>query len=191
LTSSSACYVSARTGTALPRRIAQGFADHLNGTLNRTVSDSRLSVTPIAGYPDAFELTRVVDGNDAPLELDGTTARLFVRLVVVVEEGRCRTEFSTYRLQADASRGSWLIRWDYRREPPLADYHYPRGHAHVNSFFADGVPVGRVHIATGRVSLELVLRNLISDWGVEPRTADWEAILEESAAGMDERSRTE
>ena len=40
----SVCCVSARTGTKLPRRVAQGLADRLNGALNRTVSDSRLSV---------------------------------------------------------------------------------------------------------------------------------------------------
>ena len=55
-------------GVTLPRRVAQGLADQLNGALNRTVSDSRLSVAPIAGYPDAFELTRIVEGNDAPLD---------------------------------------------------------------------------------------------------------------------------
>jgi hypothetical protein len=141
-------------------------------------------VRPIVGCADAFELTRVVDDEDAPLELDGTTARLFVRLVVVVEDGRCRTEFSTYRLQADVSRGSWMIRWDYRRDPPLADYAYPRAHVHVNSFFADGASVDRIHVATGRMPLEFVLRNLISDWGVKPRTGDWEDILDESAAGF-------
>ena len=142
-----------------------------------------MSVRPITGHAagEAFELTRVVNDDDAPLELDGTTVRLFVRLVVVVEDGRCRTEFSTYRLQADASRGSWLIRWDYRRDPPLADYAYPRAHVHVNSFFADGAPVGRIHVATGRLPLELVVRNLITDWDVKPRTKDWEAILDESA----------
>jgi hypothetical protein len=69
-------------------------------------------VEPIAGYPDAFELTRVVDGDDAPLELNGTTAHLFVK--------------------------------------------------------------------------QLVVRNLISDWGVKPRSADWRAILDESAAGFDD-----
>jgi len=146
-------------------------------------------VEPIVGYPDAFELTRVVNDEDAPLELDGTTAHLFVRLVVVVEDGRCRTESYAYRLQADASRGSWLVRWEYRRDPPLADYAYPRAHVHVNSFFADGVPVGRIHVATGRMPLELVLRNLISDWGVKPRTEAWEAILKESAVDFDDASQ--
>jgi len=79
-------------GTALPRRAAQRFADHLNGVLNRTVSDSRLVVAPIPGEPDTFKLTRVVEEDDVPLELDGTTARLFVQQVVVVEDDQCRTE---------------------------------------------------------------------------------------------------
>ncbi len=129
---------SARTGRALPRRVAQGLADRLNGVLNRTVSDSRLSVEPIAGYPDGFELTRVVGDDDAPLELDGTTARLFVRLAVVVEDGRCRTDSYSYRLQTDESPKSWLIRWEFVRYPPPGDYAYPRAHVHVNATFADG-----------------------------------------------------
>jgi hypothetical protein len=63
-------------------------------------------VTPIAGYPDAFEVVRVVDGANAPLDLNGTTARLNVRLVIVVEDGHCRTESYSYRLQTGASRTS-------------------------------------------------------------------------------------
>jgi hypothetical protein len=158
----------------------------LNGALNKTVTDSRLSVRPILGHDaDAFELTRVVQEDRVPLELDGTTACLFVRLLVVVQAGRCRTEFYTYRLQADSSRDSWLIRWDYRRDPPLADYAYPTAHVHVNSFFADGAPVAPIHVATPRLPLELVVRNLISDWGVKPRTDDWLTILQESAADFD------
>jgi hypothetical protein len=101
-TTSSVCSASARTGGALPGRAAQVLADRLNGVLNRTVSDSRLSVDKIAGYTDGFEVARVVDGANASLDLDGTTARLFVRLVVAVEDGHCRTESCTYRLQADA-----------------------------------------------------------------------------------------
>jgi hypothetical protein len=166
LTSSLVYFVSGRTGTKLPRRVAQRFADHLNGVLNRTVSDSRLSVTPIAGYPDAFELVRVVDGANAPLELDGTTARLYLRLVVVVEDGACRTESYGYRLQADASMGSWLIRWEYVRDPPAAYFSYPRAHVHVNGKFPSEAPIGRLHIPTRRMPLELVLRHLITDWGV-------------------------
>ena len=143
---------------------------------------------PIAGDPATFRLTRLVDNDDLPLELDGTTARLFVQQIVVVEDDRCRTESYLYRLQADASARSALVRWEYRRDPPRADYLYPRAHVHAEGTFADGKPSGPKHIATARVSLELVLRNLISDWGVTPRTNDWEAILKESAEAFDHPS---
>jgi len=178
---SSACCASARTGRALPRRVAQDLADRLNGVLNRTVSDSRLSVAPIAGYPDVFRLTRLVNDDDAPLELDGTPAHLFIRLVVVVDDDRCRTESATFGLQAEASRKSWLIRWDYVRDPSESDQAYPRAHVHVNAMFADGAPAGPLHIPTRRVSLALVLRHLISDWNVKPRTGDWEDVLDACA----------
>jgi hypothetical protein len=46
------------TSRVLSRRVAQDLADRLNGALNRTVSDSRLSLRPIVGYPGAFATPR-------------------------------------------------------------------------------------------------------------------------------------
>jgi hypothetical protein len=174
-------------GTELPRRAAQGFADHLNGVLNRTISDSRLSLINVAGDSNAFELTRLVDGASAPLELHGIDGRLFVRQMIVVTEGHCRTESYAYRLQAGESIGSWLLRWEYLREPPRPDYVYPRAHVHVNALFPDGSSSARLHIPSRRVPLELVLWHLISDWGVQPKSSDWEALLEASVEGFDSR----
>jgi hypothetical protein len=93
---------------------------------------------------------------------------------------RCRTESYAYRLQADESPKSWLIRWEYVRDPPSADRDYPRAHIHVNGTFPDNSPIGRVHIASPKVALEAVIGNLISDWAVKPRTKNWKAILEDS-----------
>jgi hypothetical protein len=179
------CFASARTGTKLSRSVAQVLADQLNSVLNRTVSDSRLSITPIAGYPDAFELIRVVDEANAPLELDGSTARLYVRMVVVVEDGRCRTESYAYRLQADESMRSWLVRWEYVSDPSPADVGYPQAHVHVNGKFPDQSAIGRLHIPTRQMPLELIVRHLITDWDVKPRSDDWEAILDESVESFD------
>ncbi len=147
-------------------------------------------MNPIAGHPadEAFLVARVVDGDYVPLELDGTAAHLFVQQVVVVEGDRCRTESYVYRLQADASESSWLMRWEYFREPPVADYPYPPAHVHVNGTFPGGEPIAGQHIPAPRMPLELVIRYLISDRGVKPRSEDWEAILEDSAAGFDTKS---
>jgi hypothetical protein len=90
-----------------------------------------------------FELTRLVDRASAPLELDGTSARLFVRQIIDVVDGHCQVESYSYRLQTDESVESWLIRWEYYRAAPRPDYPYPLAHAHVNAAFANGSTVGR------------------------------------------------
>lgn len=146
---------------------------------------------PIAGYLDAFELARVVNEDDVPLDLDGTALRLFVKQVVVVEDGRCKTESYSYRLQTDVSRGSWLMRWEYVRDSPPANYAYPRAHVHINGKFPNEASIGGLHIPTRRMPLELIVRHLITDWGVKPRTDDWEAILDHSADAFDEPSRND
>lgn len=73
----------------------------------------------------AFELTRLVERASAPFELDGTSARLFVRQLITVVDGHCQVESYSYRLQADESVESWLIRWEYYRAAPRPDYRYP------------------------------------------------------------------
>lgn len=87
-------WASAGTEAQLSRSaaegVAQSLATHLNRVLNLTVSDSHLSVSPIDG--DTFEVARLVERRNVPLGLRGTKACLFVRLLVVVEGGRCRTD---------------------------------------------------------------------------------------------------
>ncbi len=121
-----------------------------------------------------------MERSNVPLELDGTSIRLFLHHVVVVEDGRCRTESYAYRLQADASMRSWLFRWEYVRDPSASELAYPRAHVHVNGKFPDEAPIGRLHIPTRRISVELIVRHLIADWGAKPRTEDWQKILSES-----------
>jgi hypothetical protein len=138
---------------------------------------------------DTFQLMRLVDGDIAPLELLGTTVRLFVRHVIVVKDGHCSTESYGYRLQTDESPASWLIRWEYHREPPRPDYLYARAHVHVRGTFPDGKQADRLHIPTRRVPLELVLWHLIAEWGVTPKQDDWRQQLERSIDGFDRRQR--
>jgi hypothetical protein len=181
------CCVSGRTDRALSRRVAQDLADRLNSVLNRTVSDSRLSVRKVADRSGAFELSRVVAENDTPLELNGVPLRLFVKHVVTIENGRCRTNTYSYRLQPDGAGKSWLIRWEYARNRPTADYVYPLAHVYFNGNFQNGTFAGKLHVPTNPVGLGLVIRHLVTDWDVKPRTDDWESILEESTAqGFDQ-----
>lgn len=185
---SSACCASDRTGIALPRKHAQAYADHLNGVLNQTVTDARLSLIQRPEDDRAFELTRLVAGSSAPLDLHGSGLLLFVRQVIVVEDGHCRVESYGYRMQTDASTKSWLIRWEYIRDPPRPDYAYPQAHLHINAGFPDGSPVSRLHVPTRRVPLELVVWHLIAEWEVNSKTDDWPPALTTSIEGFDQRS---
>jgi hypothetical protein len=141
----------------------------------------------VRGAPDVFELTRFVDVGGVPLELHGTSRRLVVRQIVEVVKGHCQTESYAYRLQADEALPSWLIRWEYHRERPKADYPYPLAHVHVNASWHGDEPLGGLHIPTRRVPLELVIWHLITEWEVHPKGDDWRGILEDSLAGFEER----
>lgn len=185
---SSVCCVSVRTVIALPRRAAQGFVDHLNSVLNRTVTDSRLSLIPDPRDEAVFQITRLVDNASAPLELRTNPGLyLFVRQVIEVVDGHCRTESYGYRLQSTEATESWLVRWEYLRERPRADYPYALAHVHVNARFSDDVELSRLHIPTRRVPLELVIWHAIAEWGVESRTAEWQHLLAASIEGFDDR----
>jgi hypothetical protein len=174
-----------------PRGAAQDFADNLNGVVERTISDSRLSLIEVPGDRSAFELTRLVDGASAPLEFDGTTARLFVQQVFVVEDGDCITDSYSYLLQEDASIESWRLRWDYCRDPPPAESANAGGYVRVNGTWINGEPASTQRVLTGETPLELVVWFLISDWGAKPRSEDWKAILEESLKGFEARGRND
>ena len=77
-----------------------------------------------------------------------------------------------------------MMRWEYFREPPVADYPYELSHVHMHGVFFNGTPADRLHVPTDRIELKAVINHLITEWEVKPRTDDWKAILEESAEGF-------
>ncbi len=87
-----------------------------------------------------------------------------------------------YRLASADEKAAWLLRWEYFRQPPQADYRYTLAHLHVNAKLGSqaAVTLPKLHIPTRRVPLELVLWHLIAEWGVTPKHADWQRILEDS-----------
>jgi hypothetical protein len=171
-----------------PRRVAQGFVDHLNGVVNRTVSKSRLSLLPdqTVSHP-RFDVTRYVDDAIEPLELNGTSLLLLAQQKIDVEAGHCRTVTYQYRLQQERDPKSWLVRWEFFRQKPKPDYVYPPAHIHLNANLIEGRDVHQLHFPTRRVPLELVLWHLIVEWAVKPLNREWLAILEESIRGFEER----
>lgn len=82
------------------RRVAQGFADHLNSVLNRTVTDARLTLLPIPGQDTHYNLACVENGERVAFALHGVTGRLFVRQAIEVASDHCQTVSYAYRYQS-------------------------------------------------------------------------------------------
>jgi len=109
----------------------------------------------------------------------------------------CQIVSYGYRYQSCEDRNSWLLRWEYFRDQPRPDYEYPLSHVHVNADFVDaGIAAGHpdkalshLHLPTARVSLELVLWHLITEWGLASKTIDWRELLSESLEGFELRRR--
>lgn len=84
------------------------------------------------------------------------------------------------------STAGWIYDLADSRDEPIVAFHWhPEGsgrvthpHAHVHGRH-DTVELAKLHLPTGRVSIESVIRFAIEDLGVAPRRPDWERILEQ------------
>jgi hypothetical protein len=96
---------------------------------------------------------------------------------------------------ADGARGPWTIsttEYIYEvadeRDDPIAAWHWHPGSGlpgdavqwpHLHAYGTrDTLTLHRLHLPTGRVSLEAVFRFAIVDLDVVPRRADWSALLD-------------
>lgn len=146
------------------------------------------------GEGNEFMIACLDGTTPVPFALFGSSLRLLVTQVVQVDGDKCHTVTYAYRVATGNAKADWLLRWEYFRQPPKADYPYTPAHVNVNAALLDvsaeehlAKPTPHLHLPTARLPLELVLWHLIAEWGIEPRTADWQQILSESLAGFEER----
>jgi hypothetical protein len=107
-----------------------------------------------------------------------------------------------YRIvQAANSPGAWVVQltaYDYElldnsdREILAYQWHpqarSPVTWPHVHLGPAAGElwrPLGRAHLPTGRIAVQDVLRLAIRDFGVPPRRANWEAVLDRTQRALE------
>jgi hypothetical protein len=114
--------------------------------------------------------------------LSGSSLSLLVTHEIDVTDDKCHTASYSYRLASGRQKEDWLLRWEYYRRRPKPDYSYPLAHVHVNGQLdaADRVALPRLHLPTERVPLELVVWHAIAEWGVTPKSDDWQQVLEGS-----------
>ena len=124
-------------------------------------------------------------GPTEPLPLtDGRFLRLRIALSLVQENNkrRTRTETSSLQYQLDPAGTRWVFRYDYSRFPTNK---YPAAHVQLRGVLLEeclpgqGTALEHVHLPTGRVSLEAIIRLLIETFKVPPRTTPnvWRPLL--------------
>ena len=167
------------------RKAAQNFCNHANRVLNRTVTKTRLLVIDV---PPRVQVTFRQGGRPVEAKLQtrfGPIGLYFGQVCdsVVDQDGlhTLRTIEYKYTL-TPAGADEPLLRWEYVKHlPPGAEWcrHHLQGPVDLE-IHRHSVPLDDLHLPTGYVTFEEVLRFCIVDLGVRPLHRDWSAILRQS-----------
>lgn len=175
-----------------PKRVFSRFEEHIEETVR--------SVLPMPGgmklgmwipgekHKASLSFVRGGAGLAAPVPLDTNVGRLYLSLeqdLVAERTGRSfrlRTARYSYRFSdSDQGRAKALIRWEYNGD--LGDEDPCRSHAH----FATAISLGdsallldKLHVPTGWVLIEHLLRFVFKDLEVTAKTEKWPQVLRES-----------
>lgn len=178
-----------------PAECVNTFRRHVAQLVSKTITKT-FPVLVIEREPRM--IVSLSDGA-APLPLDTNAGRLFFSLgqaLEAVPEGdgtyRLRTLEYWYRLQETADpKGHAFLRWEYMRPRAVATAAAPRHHVHARASVPVGVEsldLNKVHVPTGWVTMEEVIRFLIHELGVKPPCGKaWPGVLAESEEAFYER----
>jgi hypothetical protein len=178
------------------RRAAREFADLISRDVNATVSECPVSFLELA---EGSELGIVAhyDGRiPAPMQMKNGRYLFLYQLLGLRHPERYLTTIEyRYVYQETPDPDSWIFRYEYQREP-LEDYPYPKAHLHLNAdptSYPGTKAFPKLHIPTGRVTVEAVLRHLLDEHGVPCISPHWQSVLsegEKAYAGI-QRLRTD
>jgi hypothetical protein len=171
------------------------FSDYLNRLLNTTLTRSRIQAI---GPEDSPRVHVTFRENGSP-----TSAQLYTKYGPITLylgqycEGvrtpngmqRLITVEYTYTITL-GDRDAWattepLLRWEYVRRPErdgLWCRHHLQGPVPLPLGRAGDVPMNDLHLPTGYVPIEEIIRFCLVDLDVRPLSDDWPRILDESYA---------
>jgi hypothetical protein len=167
--------------------VSRKFCDNLNRLLAKTISQQRLVALtlPGRGVNIAFRQSGIAD--TAKLKTHFGEMELFIGLLcgaAQIKRNRFRPFVSEYRYTL-TPKGSAdpLCRWEYVRKWPRDTDRWCRHHVQGDipvSIGGQTISLNDLHLPTGYVTLEEIIRFCLVDLGVKPLSPDWHAILEKS-----------
>ncbi len=178
--------ISART----PREAFQTFQDHLNRTLNKVLTRTRLRFSVRNATQEKTSLA-FFDRQARPVAVrlhPSSPWYLSIRQELqAIPEGRgytLRTLQYAYRIQRTPSvRDEAEVRFEYVSPTIDPTFPYSRHHVQFHRAFQDvreGFSPNKLHIPTGEITIEQVIRFLMADLGVPPLIETWDEELRKS-----------
>jgi hypothetical protein len=170
-----------------PEEVFSKFKDHLNDLLHHTIT--KASLVQIVHGNRAFLEFRL--GQTSTAVIVGKGYHLFLSQALEAEKikvrrYKLRTLAYAYRIGSGPNReDKWLIRWEYQPSEGVFRALHPRHHCHLPTELTFGrriLNLDRLHIASGWVTIEEVIRFLIQELKVKPQSADWDFRLRASEA---------
>ena len=171
-----------------PDKIIKEFRQYIASLLNSTVTDAPVSEVIMEKSPIRWEARISLGGKTGdpraiPLKPAPWHLALSQKIAVVRDRRRnwsLRTLQYSYRIQGGPDlRSGWYFRFEYKSREVLSALH-PRSHLHLPVSLDCGtrrMDLSRVHIPTGPVTLEEIIRFLIQELGVKAKAKDWDSAL--------------
>ena len=163
--------------------------EHFRAHVAELISDTLTQRFPlhVTESIDSYTLSFRDHTGPITVPLDTTFGRLYFYFAHALRAPREGTKFVLhthgywYRLHArPGPNEKALIRWEYVADENPFTNRPARHHVQIASgvSFQNGrIDLNKVHVPTGRVPFEEVLRFLFTDLGVPPRRRDWATLL--------------
>lgn len=176
-----------------PQQAFQEFREHLNRLLHTTITDASLQLLGTERRDRAFLEFRQGELDEIRCAKVGGGYYLFLGQVLEAEETRVndvqkyrlRTLSYAYRITEGPTLDcGWLFRWEYD-SPKIKRGTQPRHHIHVNAdvrCFRDRFKLNcsELHLPSGWIAIEEVIRFLINELHLDPKSEEWDRHLRDS-----------
>lgn len=173
-------------------RTAREFAELVGRIINATISACPIKFVEVERHELGF-VAHCRDRIPAPMLLQNGQYLFAYQLLGLRRDDRYLTTLEyEYTYQRTEDPDSWIFRYEYQREPG-ENYPYPLAHLHINANPKDypgNKPFPRLHIPTGRVTVEAVARHLLEEHAVPCISPNhWQDVLRETEAAFNEIQR--
>jgi hypothetical protein len=169
-----------------PEAAFRKFQDHLNRVLNLVLTKSRLEIL----HTDKRSFLSFLDSDKEFTIAVKLRKKLPWHLAIIQRIDAIKTKQGfilktlayAYRIQKAVS-GEALVRFEYVSPEADPDFEYSRNHVQFHIRFDEVIAnfsPTKLHIPTGWVTIESVMRFLFTELKVKPLRDDWEKILADS-----------